>query len=114
MAEDSVERQHRIAREMWERQREDDELHDSEIDRVRFAEGALARRCRDELGLEIEQAAEMVLKDVITLRRLRRVEHGEEDVPPKVWQAYAKFLWKAGRDDLVAEIAELYPEIKAS
>lgn len=115
--EDSIERQHRIARELWEqRERRDREyallIGDEEFNRME--EGTLLRRCREELGLDMETVTEGPLLGIITTRRLRRVEHGAEDVPPKAWHAYARLLHQAGRKDIIAEIAAFYPEVNAS
>lgn len=111
MEESSIDRQQRMARELWE-QRERDYLALIDPDELtRMEEGTLLRQCREALDMERAEVIDGVLKGIISHRRLQRVEQGVEDVPPKAWHAYAQLLHYLDRDDLVAKIAEVYPEV---
>jgi hypothetical protein len=92
---DSVELQKTIARKRWEAR-----------------PGVLFKRCRYALGLGVYDAAYGPLDGIITPRRLRRVEKGQEDVPPKAWQVFADLLVKEGRVDLVELVMRICPSVE--
>jgi hypothetical protein len=48
---------------------------------------------------------------ILTYRRLRRCENGTEAIPERAWQAWADLLERAGREDIIDEIARVYPDI---
>jgi hypothetical protein len=134
---DSVARQEELARRLWEQQEREQERAAeeqareqereaeeqereaeeqaraayealSEEDRAAVDRGDLLRRCREAIGLDhLEATTTGPLRDIVMARRLRRVEQGREDVPPKAWDAYARVLRQIGCDDLVAEITEV-------
>jgi len=107
---DSVFRQQEIARRLWEEQT----CGPTEPDpTVTDPEAELLWRCRDALGLSPCEAADGPLSGIVSARRLRRAEVGEEDIPPRAWHVYARLLWRAQLDDLVEQIVEVCPEVEA-
>jgi hypothetical protein len=70
---------------------------------VRLEAHELLRHVRHALGLGLYDATGGPLRGILTPRRLRRVERGEEDIPPRAWRAYAELA--ADRVDLSEAIA---------
>lgn len=95
---DSVDLQEKRARELYEA--EESRSIDPELHR-QFTVASLFRDCRIALRLDTRQAAEGILRGIITERRLRRCEHGLFPFPPRAWQALAQELANEGRHDLV-------------
>jgi hypothetical protein len=80
--------------------------------------GEILHECRALLGLKHRGAVEGPLKGILTARRLRRCENGQEDVPPRAWSALADMLehqgqhitsapWQARYEALRPVIAEI-------
>jgi hypothetical protein len=59
--------------------------------------GEILHECRALLGLKYRGAVEGPLKGILTARRLRRCEKGQEDVPPRAWNVLADMLEYQGQ-----------------
>jgi len=72
----------------------------------------LLRHVRYVLGFGVHEAVAGPLRGVISARRLRRTENGEDTIPPRIWEIYLALLLLARtrRDDLIAAIAQHHPE----